>query len=408
MPIYSKTPGSLPPSDKFTRKRSLKTLISEQSLLALEPRMLLDAATVATVTDALVPVPDDLSALHIGSNADAELLAALADLEAPVQAAPAAPAERSVGTLTLNALLDGADSADGSSRSEIVFIDSSVPDYEDLIAAARDGMEIVVLDGSRDGLTQIAEYLDGRTDVDAIHILSHGSAGEKVIGSTVLTADNLNQFSEVLGQIGASLSDDGDILLYGCSVADEQGTFLVDEIARLTGADVAASDDATANAAQGGDWVLEYQSGRVEADLPFADEGLAAFSSVLDAQVNLSGKDGWVAVMSGGTFDPTEDSQAGSADLDVVGSDQHGVLYTAFDDNGTASNTDDDFVAYRVRLNNADSTSDFNRVILVGVDANADGRIDLFFSIDGRNNARAIKLLDPGTDRKSTRLNSSH
>lgn len=32
--------------------------------------------------------------------------------------------------------------------------------------------EVVVLDGSRDGLQQIADYLDGRTGIDAI--LSHG------------------------------------------------------------------------------------------------------------------------------------------------------------------------------------------------------------------------------------------
>jgi len=62
------------------------------------------------------------------------------------------------------------------------------------------------------------------------------------------------------------LTDSGDILLYGCDVAQgEIGQAFIEQLAQLTGADVAASTDLTGAAALGGDWVLEAQAGVVEA-----------------------------------------------------------------------------------------------------------------------------------------------
>lgn len=62
------------------------------------------------------------------------------------------------------------------------------------------------------------------------------------------------------------LAADADILLYGCDIAQgEAGQALVTELARLTGADIAASTNTTGSAEQGGDWVLERQTERIEA-----------------------------------------------------------------------------------------------------------------------------------------------
>ena len=65
-------------------------------------------------------------------------------------------------------------------------------------------------------------------------------------------------------QWGSALSNDADLLLYGCDVAkSDAGRALVDALSRLTGADVAASEDATGNTALGGDWNLEYYTGEI-------------------------------------------------------------------------------------------------------------------------------------------------
>lgn len=55
-------------------------------------------------------------------------------------------------------------------------------------------------------------------------------------------------------------------MLYGCDVAlDFVGQSFVSQLAAFTGADVAASDDATGNLVAGGDWELEYNTGQVDA-----------------------------------------------------------------------------------------------------------------------------------------------
>ena len=59
-----------------------------------------------------------------------------------------------------------------------------------------------------------------------------------------------------------ALSADGDILFYGCNIAaDESGEILIKQIAEITDADVAASDDVTG---KGGDWDLEKHTGIIE------------------------------------------------------------------------------------------------------------------------------------------------
>ena len=60
------------------------------------------------------------------------------------------------------------------------------------------------------------------------------------------------------------MSESGDILLYGCDLASGvEGVALVDQLAGIVGADVAASDDLTGATEKGGDWDLEYSTGPI-------------------------------------------------------------------------------------------------------------------------------------------------
>jgi serralysin len=148
----------------------------------------------------------------------------------------------------------------------ITFIDSRVTNYKTLIAGLEDGNTWVLLDANRDGVLQMQQALAGYSDLDAIHVISHGSPGTVYLGSTVLDAGNLNQFLAPLLSIGQALSAQGDLLLYGCNVgAGAAGYDFLNLLAAATGADVAASDDLTGAAVQGGDWVLEQASGAIEA-----------------------------------------------------------------------------------------------------------------------------------------------
>ena len=143
-----------------------------------------------------------------------------------------------------------------------------------------------MLDGDRDGLEQISEALAGRDNVAAVHIIAHGGEGVVQLGSNVFNADALERRALEIEAWQSALTADADILLYGCDVAaSAQGQLFVDALARLTDADVSASDDATGHASLGGDWRLEYATGAI--DVPVAPSASAqeAWSHLLPSVV---------------------------------------------------------------------------------------------------------------------------
>ena len=94
-------------------------------------------------------------------------------------------------------------------RAEIVFVFDDLPDWQQLAVAATPGAEVVVLDGSQDGLVQMANFLQGRSGVDAIHILSHGDVGQVQLGSVQLDSAGVAARSQWLTGLGQSLIFDG-------------------------------------------------------------------------------------------------------------------------------------------------------------------------------------------------------
>ena len=222
-------------------------------LLALEPRMMFDAAMAATtgaVTEARVAESGE-PAHH-----DAE-----PSLSEPhqVESRDAAAPERGQA--------DMIEAAPPEGGREIVFIDTAVADYRQLVEAWKGRGEIVLIDRNADGLDQVRAALAGRSDVTAIHIVSHGSEGVLNLGTTRIDAAAIDgRLASTLGAIGRSLTADGDILLYGCDFAEgTDGAHALQRFAAATGADVAASTDATGIASRGGDWDLEARAGLIEA-----------------------------------------------------------------------------------------------------------------------------------------------
>jgi 5-keto 4-deoxyuronate isomerase len=86
----------------------------------------------------------------------------------------------------LNALLYG---------RAIAFIDSQVEDYQSLITGVKPGTEVVILDRNKDAIAQMTQVLSRRTNIDSIHIISHGSPGSLQIGKTRFSLDNLEAYS---------------------------------------------------------------------------------------------------------------------------------------------------------------------------------------------------------------------
>ncbi|HEY9154975.1 MAG TPA: DUF4347 domain-containing protein, partial [Opitutaceae bacterium] len=279
---------------------------------------------------------------------------------------------------------------------EVVFIDTSVSDWQTLASNVKPGAQVFLLDPSKDAFQQIQQDLAGMTGVTALHLVSHGDTGELILGTKSFTSANIDTEDAALTAISHSLAPGADILLYGCDVgAGVDGTSLIGRIAAETGADVAASVDDTGSAAVGKNWILEKQTGHIESTLFLTAKGQADYSGWLGS-ISLSGKAGWTAIMYGTNQDPAGDSQSGAADTDIIGDANHGSLYVAYDSNGT-TDTSDDTLAFRMRINNPTSPTYFGGVAVVGLDVNGDGRVDLFMTVDGRNNGQAIRLMDPGT-----------
>ncbi len=170
-----------------------------------------------------------------------------------------------------------------TTTTRVTFIDSRVENYQTIIDSLDlSTTTVVILDESTDGIQQITDYLTSQSDVGAVDIvsgvdiISHGAAGEIILGSTVLSSENIADYQAQLAEIGSHLTDNGDILLYGCDVAaGDAGQTFIAALADATRADVAASTDLTGSAALGGDWVLEASTGTIETaaivDLAYGD-----------------------------------------------------------------------------------------------------------------------------------------
>jgi|GEM_PF-6524554 len=164
----------------------------------------------------------------------------------------------------------------------LLFIDSRVADKDSLTASFSPDTNWYVLDADRDGLDQMFDILDGRCDFDSIQIISHGSPGSITIGSTVLDNGTLTAYADQLAAIGRSLTESGDLLLYGCNVgAGAEGEEFVAALAELTGADVAASDDVTGGSEAGGDWELEVSTGAISSVAPLSSAATQEYGHTL-------------------------------------------------------------------------------------------------------------------------------
>lgn len=144
----------------------------------------------------------------------------------------------------------------------VVFVDSRVKDFSSLLQGVAPGTQVVELDATKDGLQQIADYLDHHQGISSVQIIAHGNAGDLWLGNSYLSADNVAARSEVLAEIGKDMNAGGDILIFGCYTAEgERGLSFVDSLAQLTGRDIAASSNRTG---VGGDWDLETATGSIE------------------------------------------------------------------------------------------------------------------------------------------------
>ncbi|MCA9169585.1 MAG: DUF4347 domain-containing protein, partial [Planctomycetales bacterium] len=282
-----------------------KPPVQAGELTQLEQRVLFSATPIAAVTDADKNLaPDDaisdfanVDSVVDGTNVDGTDVDQGAFVDAQ-DAATEAPSL--VDTTSENGL-----TSTGSQESvrELVFVDSSIPDYDQLLSDLTTrleygrSLEVVLLSDSRDGIEQITTALAAYDNLDAVHFVSHGTDRAVKLGNTWLTLDSLNAHAGNVATWRDSLAEGADLLFYGCDLAgSDAGQTLLEAMQALTGADIAASTDDTGAQSLDGDWDLEYQLGELQTEVVFS----------LDVQTE------WYGLLNTFTVTNTNDSGAGS------------------------------------------------------------------------------------------------
>ncbi|MAE63926.1 MAG: hypothetical protein CMJ18_06600, partial [Phycisphaeraceae bacterium] len=213
------------------------------------------------------------------------------------------------GETSENASDDLQRGAAGGPSREVVFVDPDVPDFELLLADIRQNrdperrIDVVVLDGEGDGVRQISRHLGEYRDLDAVHLIAHGTSGQVNLGIASLSLENLDRYAGELAGWDRSLRSGADLLIYGCDLASTvEGRALVDALGAACDCDVAASDDPTGHASLGGDWKLEYATSGVETEVALSVDAQLAWPHTLAVSVDNTSTGTAAELTSGATI----------------------------------------------------------------------------------------------------------
>ncbi|WP_028302679.1 DUF4347 domain-containing protein, partial [Oceanospirillum beijerinckii] len=217
------------------------------------------------------------------------------------------------------------------SPENIYIIDHDIDNIEKIIQSFSPDDAFYILNTESSGIDQIEYFLQGYNAVEKLHIISHGKAGSLLLAGDEITTDTVHENSELLSSIGSSLSDNGDILLYGCNIAKSQaGEELLSALAESTGADIAASDDLTGSQKLGGNWILEKEIGQIE----HSDQSNAVISQLKKESLLLSPSIGTISFGNTALWD-SEPVVANPSKTDILGSGLNLII-----DNNGATQTD--------------------------------------------------------------------
>ncbi len=164
----------------------------------------------------------------------------------------------------------------------ILFVDSGVADYQLLIDGVKPETEVVLLNANWDGILQITETLSRYSDIDNVHILSHGDQAKIFLGNTVLCLDSLITYQSTLQSWRNALAKTAEILLYGCQVAKGfSGQQFIQQLSTVIQTNIAASIDLTGAKKLGGNWDLAFHCGIIHHPQIFTPSALEAYDGVL-------------------------------------------------------------------------------------------------------------------------------
>jgi len=322
-----------------TRLRILELLAELQAVLPravretakpleLEERVLLSATPAAVVAEATEAAPADVAAAE-------QQVEQANEQDSRHEAVTTESLLASATTSDSESAAESAGASEDTLVRELVFLQDGIADSQQLL----DGLvsrpdreiEVVLLTTDRGGIDQITETLAGRSELDAVHFVSHGNASSVQLGSTWLSSGSLTDHSLDILQWQDSLTEEADLLFYGCDLASStEGRQLLNTVQALTGADVAASVDDTGNAALGGDWELEFSAGDVATEVAFTAEAQQQWLGLLETVTFQEGDANGYAGTVDGFLEEGDSTNGNLTDSEIESETQSGSTEQGF------------------------------------------------------------------------------
>lgn len=120
----------------------------------------------------------------------------------------------------------------------LVVVDAIVNQYQSLLTHRLLGIDVHILDGQQDGIAQLHTLLQSR-HLSSLHLICQGAPGQLQLGNTLLSEMNLWVYADSIRQWRSSLSDNAEILIYGCDLAANRvGQAFISWLKLLTRANV--------------------------------------------------------------------------------------------------------------------------------------------------------------------------
>ncbi|MBE9461683.1 DUF4347 domain-containing protein [Dyadobacter subterraneus] len=153
-------------------------------------------------------------------------------------------------------------------HKDVVIIDKSLENYQDLVHSSAKDALVILAENTDSGFLALQDKISSLRGVRRLHILTHGTRGNLVLGRQQLNEQNLEKFNGFWKAISNSLeSEKSELLIYSCQLAaGEAGKSFVNKLHDLLGISVAGSVDNTGSGQKGGNWDLEYVAGRIIKD----------------------------------------------------------------------------------------------------------------------------------------------
>ena len=248
--------------------------------------------------------------------------------------------------------------------TQLAFVDPTVSNVEFLVRNLQPGVVAIVLTGLESAPLQMARALTGREDIEAIHIIAHGQAGEVSFGSGALSLETIDDHRDDLAAIGRALAADGEIRLWVCNAAEgEHGRVFLNGLSLATGVTVLGATGRVGAAALGGRWELDARAGGM-AQPPLTAAGIAGYAGVLTTFTATTGTDNPSLSFLADTVIVTNTNQIQAADTfsagngtDIIQIGTAGVGVSV-DLSGAANNGTQGFLSFEaINFTNTSGTS---------------------------------------------------